>query len=110
MLNDDRPFAQRVTRLVRGIPYGKVASYGDVAMLAGSPRAARGVGAVLSALPEESDVPWWRVVNGTGRISIRNIGGRMQRMLLEQEGIRFTSGERIDLTLYRWRPRTDMES
>jgi methylated-DNA-protein-cysteine methyltransferase related protein len=98
------PFSARVLRMVRLIPYGKVTSYGDVAALLGAPRAARGVGHVLSSLPQGSDVPWWRVVNGRGEISIRHVGGRLQRVLLEQEGVRFGRGGQVDLRTFRWRP------
>jgi methylated-DNA-protein-cysteine methyltransferase-like protein len=97
------PFSARVFRMVRLIPYGKVTSYGDVAALLGAPRAARGVGHVLSSLPQGSDVPWWRVLNGRGEISIQHVGGRLQRLLLEQEGVRFRGG-RVDLAKFKWRP------
>ena len=63
-------FADGVVAWVRRIPEGHVASYGDIAALAGSPRAARGVGAVLNGLTPERDVPWWRVVNRAGQLSI----------------------------------------
>src|SRR5256886_341082 len=64
------PFYHRIYRVVRHIPKGRVATYGVVARLAGRPGAARTVGWALSALPEESDVPWWRVLNAAGRISL----------------------------------------
>lgn len=99
-----RAFGDRVLATVRRIPYGRVLSYGDVAALAGAPRAARGVGRVLQGLPEGSDVPWWRVVNARGEISLPGYPGRLQRMLLEQEGITFGRGGAIDLRGQRWRP------
>lgn len=100
-------FSENVIREVRRIPYGKVTSYGDIAARLGTPRAARGVGHTLSSLPEGSDVPWWRVVNRNGEISIRHIGGRIQRMMLEQEGVWFGPGGRIDLERFRWRAPTE---
>lgn len=97
-------FNLRVYATVRRIPYGFVASYGDLAALLGAPRAARGVGFALSSLPEGTDVPWWRVINRSGQISLGHGAGLLQRMLLEQEGIRFGSGGRVDLVKHRWRP------
>jgi len=64
------PFYHRIYRVVRHIPKGRVATYGLVARLAGRPGAARTVGWALSALPEDADVPWWRVLNAAGRISL----------------------------------------
>lgn len=98
-------FTDRVYRLVRRIPYGKVSTYGDVAALLGAPRAARGVGHALSALPQGSDVPWWRVLNRNGEVAIRSMGAHVQRMILAQEGVRFV-GRRVDLQTHRWTPVT----
>jgi methylated-DNA-protein-cysteine methyltransferase related protein len=101
-MSADQRFATRTAAVVRRIPYGRVATYGDVAARLGLPRAARGVGRALHALPEGSDVPWWRVVNRNGQISTPHLAGRLQRMLLEQEGISFRGGERVDLRRHRW--------
>ena len=90
------------------IPKGRVATYGQVAMLAGLPRQARFVGRALHELPADSDVPWHRVVNAAGRISLRAdaLGhDELQGHLLEQEGVRFV-GSTIPLARYRWQPRT----
>lgn len=95
-------FTTRVHGIVRRIPYGRVLAYGDVAALAGAPRAARGVGQVLRELPNGSNVPWWRVVNSRGTISLLGYPGGLQRMLLEQEGVRFDRGGRIELRRFRW--------
>ena len=89
---------------MRRIPAGKVLTYGDVAVLADRPGAARGVGSVLRELPEGSDIPWWRVVSSAGSVSLPHLPGQLQRMLLRQEGISFRSGGRIDLQRFRWRP------
>ena len=89
------------------IPAGKVASYGQVAALAGLPGRARQVGYALSALASGSGVPWQRVVNAQGEISRRSDGGpgsSLQRMLLEAEGVSFSAGGNIDLERFRWRP------
>jgi methylated-DNA-protein-cysteine methyltransferase-like protein len=98
------PFSQRVYRTVRRIPAGKVIPYGGIAALLGMPRAARGVGQALSRLPEGMDVPWWRVVNGKGEISMHDQRALLQRSLLEVEGVRFGAGRRIDLKRYGWQP------
>ena len=94
-------FSDAVVGVVRRVPYGRVTTYGAVAAILGSPRAARGVGQVLSTLPTGSSVPWWRVVNARGEISLAAYGGRTQRALLEQEGLRFRGG-RVDLRTHGW--------
>ena len=92
-----------VYRVVRRIPPGKVATYGQVARLLGMPRGARTVGWALRALPEGSGVPWQRVVNAKGTISFTPGGyaASVQQALLEEEGIVFEQG-RIDLRAYGW--------
>jgi methylated-DNA-protein-cysteine methyltransferase-like protein len=96
----------KVYALVTEIPKGRVASYGQVAALAGLPRRARLVGQALRALPEGSEVPWHRVVNASGAISLPAENGQAgyQRFLLEKEGVRFDARGRIDLAKYRWEP------
>lgn len=93
---------------VRAIPHGRVATYGDVAAVAGSPRAARGVGAVLSGTIE-SDVPWWRVLNRHGALSIpAHLGLRtLQRTRLEDEGVQFDENDRVRMDLHAWSPLPD---
>ena len=97
-------FAQRVYEMVRQCPAGRIVSYGGVAALLGQPRAARGVGRALSELPDGSDVPWWRVVNRNGEISIKGVdhGPQLQRALLQREGVRFNRRGRIDWRKYGW--------
>jgi methylated-DNA-protein-cysteine methyltransferase-like protein len=92
---------KHVYALVRRVPAGRVVTYGQVARLAGVPRAARAVGQAMRVCP--SGVPWHRVVNGRGTISRRGdgSGALSQRLLLEGEGVRFRRG-RIDLARYRW--------
>ena len=98
-------FTSRVFALVRRIPRGRAASYGGVAAMLGTPRAARGVGTALSGLPSDTDVPWWRVVNRNGEISIKGDPGlaALQRKLLEREGVRFDRRDRIDWESYGWK-------
>ncbi|MDT8368165.1 MAG: MGMT family protein [Longimicrobiales bacterium] len=99
------PFATCVLDLVRTIPPGRVVSYGAVAAFCGSPRAARGVGAVLSGTVE-SGVPWWRVVNRAGALTIPpHLGLRaLQRQLLEDEEVAFDEGGRVRLDIHAWHP------
>jgi methylated-DNA-protein-cysteine methyltransferase-like protein len=93
--------------VVRRIPRGRVASYGQVARLAGLPGRARQVGYAMHALPSGTRVPWHRVVNAQGRISLRRRPGAelTQRMLLEREGVRFGPGGRIVLARFGFRGR-----
>jgi methylated-DNA-protein-cysteine methyltransferase related protein len=107
-------FHHAVFRLVRQIPRGRVATYGQIAAILGWPRAARAVGYAMRHCPD--GVPWHRVVNAHGGISLRaNVGGMLsQRLLLEQEGVSVRKG-RIRLDQYRWRgprrpPRLDLQS
>ena len=97
---------QRIYAAVRRIPRGRVATYGQVAELAGLEGRARQVGYALHALPAGSGVPWHRVINGKGEISARSGSdwGELQRLLLEAEGIVF-DGATIDLKRYRWKVR-----
>lgn len=97
-------FTERVYALVRQVPHGRVVSYGGVAALLGQPRAARGVGQALHALPDDTNVPWWRVVNRNGEISIRGVlhGEVRQRQLLRAEGVRFSRAGRIDWRRFGW--------
>jgi methylated-DNA-protein-cysteine methyltransferase related protein len=98
-------FTDRVYDVVRRVPRGQVVSYGGVAAVLGQPRAARGVGQALHALADDSDVPWWRVINRNGEISIRGIphGAALQRALLEGEGIVFDAAGRVDWRRFGWK-------
>ncbi|HET7881996.1 MAG TPA: MGMT family protein [Acetobacteraceae bacterium] len=91
--------------MIRQIPKGWVATYGQVAARAGLPRRARLVGYVLQRLDGGTDVPWHRVVNAKGEVSYspsRNGGDALQRRLLEREGIVFDRNGRFDLERVRW--------
>ena len=96
----------RIYRAVSRIPRGRVATYGQIAVLAGVPRQARLVGYALHALREGSGVPWHRVVNAQGRASPRSGGEApmhvVQRRRLERERVRFDARGRIPLERYRW--------
>ena len=97
-----------VYKLVKKIPHGKVATYGQLAALLGWPRHARHVGYALSATPATVKIPWHRVINSQGRISLRvrhwdSGSDDFQRILLEAEGVVFIEG-RVNLRKYRWMP------
>jgi methylated-DNA-protein-cysteine methyltransferase related protein len=97
----------RIYAVVRRVPHGRVATYGQIAELAGLPGHARQVGYALHALPDESRVPWHRVLNAAGAVSLRRVPGSelTQRQLLEREGVRFDARGRVALARVRWRPR-----
>jgi methylated-DNA-protein-cysteine methyltransferase-like protein len=97
----------RICEIIRRIPAGKVATYGQIAKLAGVPRGARQIGYALSALPDPESVPWHRVINARGEISIRSNPdyAELQRRLLEAEGIIFNDKGCVLLTEYQWVPK-----
>lgn len=99
---------QQIYSVVRQIPYGQVATYGQVAELAGLPRQARLVGyALFRATDPNLDVPWHRVINAKGEISMSPLREGMdyiQRSLLESEGIEFDRNGKLSLTRHRWQP------
>lgn len=93
-------FQQRVYQVVAAIPYGQVATYGTIARLAGSPRAARQVGGILCRLPADTRLPWHRVVNRFGTSSLQDEGRRQQQALLSAEGL--DGSAPLDLRRYGW--------
>jgi methylated-DNA-protein-cysteine methyltransferase-like protein len=97
----------RIYAVIRRIPPGRVATYGQIAELAGLPGHARQVGYALHALPAGTTVPWHRVMNASGGVSLRAVpGGEVtQRQLLEAEGVGFDLRGRVRLATVRWRPR-----
>jgi methylated-DNA-protein-cysteine methyltransferase-like protein len=101
-------YRARVYAIVRQIPPGKVATYGQVARLA-APCTARMVGYALAGLPTGSDVPWQRVINHKGKISPHGagFGSAMQRVLLEEEGVRFDAEGRVDWDEAGWLSQED---
>ena len=97
----------KIYAAIRRIPFGKVATYGQIAEMAGLPRQARLVGYALFNQDVDDDLPWHRVVNAQGSISYspaRQKADHLQRVLLEAEGVVFNERGRIDLKQYRWRP------
>lgn len=98
-------FKGRVLALLAELPPGRVATYGQLALLAGHPRAARQVGVMLRGLSarEAETLPWFRVINARGGLSTYRVGtGELQRALLEAEGVRFNAEGRCELARYRF--------
>ncbi|PWC15049.1 methyltransferase [Brenneria roseae subsp. americana] len=102
MTGENDNFRQRIFQIVAAIPYGKVTTYGEVAMLAGSPRASRQVGGVLKRLPNDSKLPWHRVINRKGEISLIGADYQRQKSALLSEGIVFDRYGKIDLRRFKW--------
>ena len=99
-------FFDKVYSAVRTIPHGKVCSYGQVALMTGHPGAARQVGWALSGLPVGTDVPWHRVINAKGQISLKGRGDMadLQKLLLEKEGVVFDINEKINMEKFQYLP------
>lgn len=98
-------FTQGVIDVIKNIPKGKVMTYGQIAAVAGSPRAARQVVRVLHSMSDKYSLPWHRVVNSKGLIAIVDYEGHaLQRMMLASEGVSFTDDEYIDLKKYQFHP------
>ena len=98
--------ASLILNVVTQIPYGKVASYGQVARLAGLPKHARLVGRVLGRLENDHDIPWHRVINTQGKISHQSFNGQgvnIQQQKLIEEGIEVNGGK-VNLMFYQWQP------
>ena len=99
---------ERIYKTIRRVPYGHVASYGQIARLAGFPRHARMVGYALHRLPNASSIPWHRVVNAQGELSLIRAGrasGLEQRLRLEREGVRVNAAFRVSMRRFGWRPK-----
>jgi methylated-DNA-protein-cysteine methyltransferase related protein len=97
-------FKTRVLEVIAQIPEGHVMTYGQVARVAGKPRNPRQVGEILQGLHLETNHPWWRVINSSGRLSTYKVGtGDLQKRLLEAEGVVMDTTGRISLERYRWK-------
>ncbi len=100
------PFTQRAIRVIRGIPRGRVATYGLVAAAAGSPLGARQVARILHSLSRKERLPWHRVIGSPGAIRLRRgLGFETQRALLRKEGVSVSPRGRVDLGRFLWKPR-----
>jgi len=106
-LSNQTHFYEQIYNLVRKIPAGKVATYGQIAQLLGKQGHARQIGYALYRVAPDSDIPWQRVVNAQGMISHspqRQGSDDLQRILLEQEGVAFNLQGKLNLQHYRWHP------
>ena len=105
MRSPEKNFKEKVIEIIKRIPKGKVLTYGQVATLAGVPRAARIVGGILFNNGLGKEVPWQRVINSQGKLSTYRVGlGHVQKSLLEEEGLCFNSVGAINLDDYQWWP------
>jgi len=95
-------FSEKLVEIIKAIPRGKVATYGQIAAMAGRPLGARQVVRILVSLSLKEGLPWHRMINSRGGISLEGEGFREQKELLEAEGIRVDEKGRVDLKLYRW--------
>ena len=98
-------FHQKTIEIIKQIPKGKVATYGQIAALAGSPGAARQVVRALHTSSRKEKLPWQRVINSQGKISLKpGYGYEEQKTLLLKEGVTFSLSDIIDLKQYQWMP------
>lgn len=105
-MKDSNELHRQILEVIALIPYGKVATYGQIAKLAGIPKHARLVGYVLKHLDQESSIPWHRVINSQGKISVMRINekrGNIQQQLLADEGI-YLLNNKINLKVFSWTP------
>jgi len=100
------PFTQKVILMIQKIPHGKVVSYGQVAAYIGVPRASRQVGWILHSTEGKVDLPWWRVVNNNGYLSIRGndtYSKSLQKKLLQSEGVEVDGQFHLSMKEFRYR-------
>jgi len=97
--------SENIIDCLKHIPFGRVASYGQIAALAGNPRAARQVVRLLHTCTKKHELPWHRVVNSKGLISLKpGSGYEIQKSMLESEGIEFSQTGKIDFNRFQWKP------
>ncbi len=98
-------FYKNVIKIIKQIPFGKVATYGQIALYAGNHRASRQVAFILNSSSKKENLPWFRIINSKGFISLKpGSGYEIQKNLLENEGIIFNKDNSLDLSKYLWRP------
>jgi len=98
------PFTARVVDVILGIPSGKVMTYGQIAKLSGSSKGARQVVRVLHSMSRAYQLPWHRVINIKGELSLADESRMIQKLRLQSEGIDVTNDDRIDLKRYQYHP------
>ncbi|MDC0759668.1 MGMT family protein [Brevibacillus sp. AG] len=98
-------FTQRALNIIAGIPAGHVMTYGQIAALAGSPRAARQIVRILHSMSKKHKLPWHRVINAQGKIGLQDLDSfTLQKMALEIEGIVVSAAGEIELERYQFHP------
>lgn len=105
----NRSFTQRVVILINNIPFGKVATYGQIADLAGNRFAARQVVWALNSQTGKHKLPWHRVINSRGKIGLTGEGYKEQKKLLLKEGIIFNERDKINFREFLWKPKTGIK-
>jgi methylated-DNA-protein-cysteine methyltransferase-like protein len=101
---DTDSFSQRAKRIIKNVPRGKVATYGQIAALAGNPLGARQIVRILHSSSKKDRLPWQRIVNRKGQIALKpGFGYEEQKQLLEKEGVSFSINGAIDLKRYGWK-------
>lgn len=105
-------FTKQVITLVKKIPKGKVATYGQIAALAGKSHAARGVGWILNSCAKPYKLPWQRVINSKGKISFHKSTAeyRNQKRFLQKERVKFTADDSVDLSQFGWKKKARLPS
>ena len=104
-------FTQKTINIIQKIPKGKVATYGQIAAYAGNPYAARQVVRILCSSSEKYGLPWYRIINRKGQISLKpNCGYEIQKQLLQKEGVKFDKNDFIDFDRYLWSPSRKINS
>ncbi|MCT8136885.1 MGMT family protein [Anaerobacillus sp. CMMVII] len=99
------PFTEKVIEIIRMIPEGRVMTYGQIAGLAGSPRAARQVVRILHSMSKKHNLPWHRVINAKGQIALQDEESYHEQLMnLEMEGVEIGFNGVIDLVKYQWKP------
>ncbi|MGG7620462.1 MGMT family protein [Bacillus coreaensis] len=100
-----QPFTKQIVMIIKNIPEGKVMTYGQIARLAGSPRAARQVVRILHSMSEKHRLPWHRVINDKGQISIQEDSSYHDQVLsLQNEGVKVSEKGMVCLDKYQWQP------
>lgn len=97
-------FRERVIVVLHSVPKGKVVTYGQVAAMCGNPRAARQVARILHSSSEKFGLPWYRVINSAGKISLPGDSKLRQKGLLESEGVEFDENDKVDLKRFLYSP------
>jgi methylated-DNA-protein-cysteine methyltransferase-like protein len=96
-------FTRKVIEIIKRIPEGRVCTYGTIALLAGQPRGARQVTRIIHSMSRKHDLPWFRIINARGKISLPEAHGyEQQKALLQSEGVAFDEKDRVDLDRYLW--------